>query len=347
MADPRLASILDRSGDPATVAWAHEGVGALAGLADPELAIAAAVALGNVAALQSVEEPKALRKLAAAGLHKLKSRGVSVEAKLAPKAFSLGREVLDVPPRAVLGGPNELGNFHMVLTATDHEGSCIMELIVGGDKVQDQHGHASRHELRSFWKDMESDRSLREVPFVAGLHFADKYAAGRNLHGWGHFLGKVPPAALVAARAVNPLTHALADDGNAPGGWILPAWIVPGKTVDVLATGLSDPEAGPDGMAPEAVEAVIDEALTPELVAQFAAAAEANVAFFRMLGYANLAGEAEDVAAKLRASEGSKGIPQLRAAVLIAAFQELNHRQQEKQREIDDMMRMIGQQQGE
>ena len=70
-----LAAILDRSGDPATVAWAHEGKGALAALPDPQLAIAAAGALGNVAALQSVNAPKDLRKAASAALHKLKSRG--------------------------------------------------------------------------------------------------------------------------------------------------------------------------------------------------------------------------------------------------------------------------------
>ncbi len=161
MADPRLASILDRSGDPATVAWAHDGEGALVSLADPELAIAAAGELGNITALQSVTEPKSLRKAAAAALHRLKSRGVRVEDKAPANTFTLAREALVITPRAFLSGPNPLGNCHMVLTATDAEGSCIVELIVGGSRVQAEHGHASRKELRGFWNARGADTAHR------------------------------------------------------------------------------------------------------------------------------------------------------------------------------------------
>ncbi|MBM4368385.1 MAG: hypothetical protein FJ102_19380, partial [Deltaproteobacteria bacterium] len=64
MAHPQLASILDRTGHAATVAWAHDGEGNLAALPDADLAVDAAVALGNAAALQAVQAPKNLRKLA-------------------------------------------------------------------------------------------------------------------------------------------------------------------------------------------------------------------------------------------------------------------------------------------
>ena len=78
--DPGLAAVVDRSGDPAMVAWAHDGVGELAGLANVDVAVAAAVALRNVAALQAAAErgPKVTRKAAAAGLHRLRSAGVSI-----------------------------------------------------------------------------------------------------------------------------------------------------------------------------------------------------------------------------------------------------------------------------
>src|SRR5262245_17410281 len=97
---PDVRAILDRTGDEATVAWAHDGTGDVSKLPDPLLAIAAAAALGNVKALQSVQGPKELRKAAAAALHKLRSTGVKVEEKVAPRAVGLGKEVIDIPARA-------------------------------------------------------------------------------------------------------------------------------------------------------------------------------------------------------------------------------------------------------
>ena len=107
--NPVVAALLDRSGDPASVAWVHDGVGELAALPDPDAALAAAVEVGNTAALQAVAAPKALKKAAAAALHKLRSRGVKVEAAVAPRAFSLGKEQEDIHVFSV--PENRVGRF--------------------------------------------------------------------------------------------------------------------------------------------------------------------------------------------------------------------------------------------
>ncbi|GDX80509.1 hypothetical protein LBMAG42_23200 [Deltaproteobacteria bacterium] len=339
MADPRLASILDRSGDPATVAWAHAGEGALASLADPELAIAAAGELGNVAALQAVTEPKALRKAAAAALHRIKSRGVRVAEKAPTNSFTLSREVLEVTPRAFLAGPNVLGNCHMVLTASDQEGSCIVELIVGGAKVQDEHGHASRKELRGFWKQMEEDPMMTEVPFIAGLHLADRVVSGKSIHGWSHFMGKVPPATLASARLTDPLRYARPDDGSPAGGWVLPGWCVNAKLVDTLVKSMPGQDET-DGW----LDAGVAQILEGSARAEFAAAADFAALVFGVLGEGASAADARSVATRLRAGEGPEGFPQLRSALLVAVTEELHHRQTEQQRDIDAIMKRLGNQ---
>lgn len=344
MPDPRLSAILDQSGDPATVAWSHHGTGNLAGLADPELAIAAAAELGNVAALQSVDGPKALRKSAAAALHRLKSRGVKVADAAPARSFSLSREQLDVPPRAWVGAPSAMGNCHLVLTATDFDGSCIMEVIVGGDKVQDQHGHAARNELRRFWKDMEADPSLREVPFVVGLRLADAAVAGKSIHGWDHFLSKVSPATLASARLVDPLRHALADDGGAAEGWVLPAWLIPGKVVEQTLANM--PQGDADVAEEGWLEASLTGLLDPNTRERFAAAADHAALVFGVLGKGATATAAKSVAARLRAGEPASAFSELRSALLVATFQEIQHRQDEQRRDMEAMMQQIGRQGG-
>jgi len=216
--DPRLASILDRTGDPATVAWAHEGSGRLDSLADPMLALAAAEALGNAAALQAVAEPKALRKAAAAALHKLRARGVKVEAAVAPRSFSLGKEEVDVPPRAFLSLPDDQGDMQLLLAVTDHEGSCVFATILGGpDGVRDaRHAHVNRSGLRDVVRTTESMRGHVEIPFVAGLHYADRLFTSRHEHGWTHFLEHVSPATLTSARILDPLRSPPPDRPDEP-----------------------------------------------------------------------------------------------------------------------------------
>lgn len=344
MPDPRLSAILDQSGDAATVAWSHHGRGDLASLADPELAIAAAAELGNVAALQSVEGAKPLRKAAAAALHRLKSRGVKVADAAPARSFSLTREQLDVRPRAWVGAPSAMGNCHLVLTATDYDGSCIMEVIVGGDKVQDQHGHAARNELRRFWKDMEADPSLREVPFVAGLRLADSAVAGKAIHGWDHFLSKVPPATLASARLVDPLRHALPDDGAPAEGWVLPAWLVPGKVVEQTLANM--PQGDADVAEESWLEASLTDLLDASTRARFAAAADHAALIFGVLGKGATATSARSVAARLRAGEPASSFSELRSALLVATFQEIQHRQDEQRKDLDAMMQQIGRQGG-
>ncbi len=345
MADPRLASILDQSGDAATVAWAHHGTGDLGKLADPELAIAAAAELGNVAVLQAVEQPKALRKAAAAALHRLKSKGVKVADVAPARSFTLTREQLNVPPRAWVGAPNAMGNCHYVLTATDFDGSCIMEVIQGGSKLQDQHGHAGRHELRTFWKGMEADRSLQEVPFVVGLHLADaavrgNLVHGRVVHGWEHLLSKVAPGTVASARLVDPLRHALPESGTAFEAWVLPCWLIPAKVVDFTLS-LMPGEGGAateEGWLEQALETLLD-APTREA---FALAAEQNALVYGVLGRGTNAAAATATAARLRAGGDANSFPELRSALLLATFQEMQRRQQEERQDLEAMMRKIG-----
>lgn len=344
MPDPRLSSILDQSGHAATVAWAHRGEGDVASLPDPELAIAAAAELGNVAALQAVQGAKALRKSAAAALHRLKSKGVKVVDAAPARSFSLTREQLDVPPRAWIGTPSAMGNCHLVLTATDFDGSCIMELIVGGDKVQDQHGHAARNELRRFWKDMDADPSLREVPFALGLKLADSVVTGRSIHGWDHFLSKVSPATLASARLADAARHALPDDGGPAEGWVLPAWLVPGKVVEQTLANM------PQGDADVAEEGWLEASLTDLLDAtsreRFAAAADQAATIFSAVGKSSSAESARSVASRLRAGEPASAFSELRSALLVATFQEIQHRQEEQRKDLDAMMQRIGRQGG-
>lgn len=342
MADPRLASILDRTGDAATVAWAHDGQGDVASLADPELAIAAAAELGNVAALQAVSAPKALKKSAAAALHKLKSRGVKVAAAPPPVAFTLGRDVLDVQPRAFLGAPNALGNCHLLLTSTDRESSCIMELIFGGDHLQDSHGHASRGELRKFWREIEADVSVTEIPFLAGLHLGDRLVQGRRIHGWDHFLGKVAPALLAQARLADPLAHARPETGAEAEAFVLPSAVVAPKVVDQLVKDLpGEVNPGDEGW----IDAGVQAALADGGRERFAAAAERIAMVYRLLGRSASAASADATAARLRnADDACADLGSLRSAVLMAAFGELQHRQQQHDADMEALMQRLGNQ---
>ncbi len=339
MPDPRLAALLAQSGDAATVAWCHHGTGDAASLPDPELAIAAAAELGNVSALQGVQAPKALRKAAAAALHRLKSRGVKVADVVAPRSFSLSREQLDVPARAWLGAPNAMGNCIVVLTATDFDGSCIVEVVVGGDKVQDQHGHAPRNELRRFWKDMDADPTMAQVPFLAGLHLADLAVRGKSVHGWDHFLSKVSKPTLANARLSDPLVHALPASDAAPEGWLLPAWLIPGRSTEAALSAMPQ-DAGPseEGWLSTSLDGVLD-AATRE---KFAAAADFSATVFGVLGKGSSAASALSVAARLRAGDAGSTFPELRSALLVAVFQEIQRGQDEQRKDMEAMMHKFG-----
>ncbi|MES2640037.1 MAG: hypothetical protein V4850_11160 [Myxococcota bacterium] len=236
MSDPAaVAAIVSRTADPATVAWAHEGKGDLAALPDPHLAIAAAGALGNTRALQSVTAPKELKKAAAAALHKLKSRGVKIEESPAPRAFVLGKTEESLPSRAFLSLPDMQGDMELLITTSDAGGNCALGIILGAGRAKEtQHGHLGRGELRDVWKKATSRGDLVEVPYLVGLHYAERFlAGGEHKHDWTHFLEHVPAATLQAARAADPLASAPTpvDEGEDPN----PRWLSPLGVLDNAA----------------------------------------------------------------------------------------------------------------
>ena len=77
---------------------------------------------------------------------------------------------------------------------------------------------------------------------------------------------------------------------------------------------------------------------------EFAVAADFAALVYTMLGRSAQAADAADVAARLRAGEPGGNFPQLRSAVLLGAFQEIQHRQTEHQRDVESLMQRIGQQ---
>ncbi len=209
----KIQAIVDGSGDAATVAWAQRGEGSLATLSDPMLAIAAAVALGNVSALQAVNSPKDLKKAAGMALHRLRSSGVKVQAAVAPVTFKLANTEVLPPSRAFVSLPMKEGEVEFLLTATDDEGSCALAVIAGGGDgvVEVNHAHLQRSEMRNTWKQAEG-HGLKEIPFTAGLHFVDRILGPRNESNYRHFLGHVPHGVLMAAKVVDPLANVPAVD---------------------------------------------------------------------------------------------------------------------------------------
>lgn len=228
-----IQAIIERQGDPATAAWAHEGAGRLSDLADPMLGIAAAVALGNVAALQSVAAPKDLKKAAAAALHRLRSSGVKVQTPAPRASFQLGQETNLPAPRAFVAAPDGSGEVEFVLTVSDADESCAIGLrAVSASLISDSgHSHLSRTELRSTWAEVQKN-GLIEIPFTTGLHWADRLIGAT--HAFQHFLEHVPAAALTAARAATPRPLAPVSEPEARIG---KDWALSTKLWDLTAIG--------------------------------------------------------------------------------------------------------------
>ncbi len=209
--DPGLAAVVDRSGDPAMVAWAHDGVGELAGLANVDVAVAAAVALRNVAALQAAAErgPKVTRKAAAAGLHRLRSAGVSIpSAPAEARAFTLEKEHVEVMMRAYVGVPDDNGDLEVMLTIANEQGSCVVGVVLGGrSSLRDvQISFVNRSGIREVWKAAEKYRRA-EVPFVAALHYAERFASHHE--DWRHFVRLLPEGLIASARLLDPVGRRL------------------------------------------------------------------------------------------------------------------------------------------
>lgn len=312
-----LSAILDRSGDEATVAWAHEGKGDVAKLPDPTLAIVAAEKLGNVAALQGVTGPKELRKAASAALHRIRSRGVKVQEKVQPRAVGLGRETVDLASRGFLSLPDPEGDIELLLTASDEEGNCVLGLLLGPDgKVRESnHAHLGRGELRDLWKKAEGRRDIAEIPFTTALHYADLWLGAAH-HDMKHFAEHVAPATLASARLMDPLARAPtgADEDdvdlgewNAPIGLLDEAALM--KGVEELVEVLGSPIETTTDQRHERVDHVVlrtaDDAVTGKNRPLLAHAAELASVAYRFHRRARAAERLDQVARDLL--EGKPG----------------------------------------
>lgn len=259
-------AIVQRTADPASVAWAHEGAGSLATLPDPLAAIEAAGLVGNLAALQAVNAPKDLRKAAALALHKARSRGVMVPAPTTrPVVFSLGREAVDVPSRAFLSLPDMDGDVELLLTCTDGEGTCALGVILGGTGGlrEARHAHLTRGQLRDTWKTAERRSDLAELPFAAGLAIALGTPELVRDHAWTHFLEHVPADVLAAARTMDLDAARVAvparesDDGASADGWLAPVSLLDPGALDAAVARYAG--AAAEGEAPPSLDTVVDE----------------------------------------------------------------------------------------
>ena len=216
--NPRVTELLGGAGDAATLAWLHQGVGVLSALADVDLAVAAAVALKKPALLLAAQDhgDKASRKAAASGLHKLRSAGVDVPAPVVvARAFSLEKEEVEVLLRAYVGVPDDNGDLEVLLTAATAEGSAAMGLVLGGRTgVRDvKVSFINRSAIRDVWRSAERFRRA-EVPFSAGLHYAEAFGAEHP--DWRHFVKLLPAELLESARTLDPLATRLPGQPDEP-----------------------------------------------------------------------------------------------------------------------------------
>ena len=335
MNKPLVDAIVHRTADPASVAWAHEGAGALASLPDPLAAIAAAEKLGNAAALQAVTAPKELKKAAAVALHKLRSRGVKFEAATAaPVAFVLGRETIEVPSRAFLSVPDMEGDLELLLTCTDGEGTCALGIIVAGDASvrESRHAHLNRGQLRDTWKQAEGRRDLAELPFEVGLNLAEGWLAPSRDHGWQHFLEHVPAGTLARARLLDPRERAPAgeDDGAGAASWMAPITMMDDAVLKSAVEGavavMRRPDAEGVEATSDALEALIhdtaDAVLSETARVRMASSARLAALSWRWQGKGTSADRLESLAETLGAAAG-RDVPQIVAGVRIAVLSNL------------------------
>lgn len=325
--DPRLAAILDQSGDPATVAWAHHGQGDLAQLADPALAIAAAAALGTAAALQAVTGPKDLKKAAAKALHQLRSRGVAVTPAAAPTTFSLGKVDTAVSPRAFLSLPDAEGDVELLLVAADDEGICVLGTILGGPDVlrEARHAHVNRSGLREVLRSVEARGMHAELPFTAGLHLADRVYATRPDHAWHHFLDHVPAATLQSARFLSPdrgLPAGRADEPE-PRPWMPNAGMLEARPledaiermIEITGSAVYPDEDARRAAMKQSMALAADQALDGAARARLTEYLDYVVAAARWYGWPRHAEQLEAVRAAIAAGTPGSQVEAVRAAV--------------------------------
>ncbi len=345
MPDPAVTAIVERTADAASVAWAHEGVGNVAALPDPLAAIAAAAALGNTAALQSVNAPKDLRKAASAALHKLKSKGVKIEEVAAPRAFTLAKESFDLPSRAFLSVPDIDGDIELTLTTSDATGNCALGMLVSAGTLKEmRHAHLGRGDLRDLWKQAEGRTDLVEIPFTTGLHYAERFStAGEHKHDWHHFLEHVPPATLQSARVLDPLAKAPApEEEGGPTPWIAPPGVLDHdalesgiqRLVDIGRADFAD-DAARDAAHEALYREVADAALADGDRAALARAAELAAAAF---AFHRRAASATSIRAQGEAAVAGAPGSSIEGVLMATRLVLISHAQariQERVREID------------
>ena len=298
-------------------------------------AIEAAVRLQKVGLLQSLERaPKALKKAARRGLHKLKSQGVTVEAT-APKAFSLKREAVNVPPVAFLGPPDVEGYSEFFLGFTDAEGTCCTMGRFGGSEGLRSlsHGHISRSALRKMQKDM--GEILTPVPFTEALHHilpsVETFTGltGQAPHDWEHFETHIPAALMEEARK-NPLPSA--EDADVGGSSALPAdiwfamWPVSDAAISkVVGAFASRAESGEETDLAPLLEDAAEEALSDDIRAEWVRRARLAATAARARGEQHLMDSALRLEKALNEGTSARDIPlvtaMLQANVAMLAAQ--------------------------
>lgn len=352
MASLKVAEILEGRADAATLGWVERAEGDVQALPDPESAIEAAYWKENIAALQSVVEPKALRKAASAALHKLKSRGIKVEAKVQARSAALGAEVVDIPPRAFVSLPDLLGECRLLLTATDASGTCVAEVPLGGLPAHIGHAHLSRNELRETCKDVARDPRTKEVAFPHGLALAAAAAGDSVPHQLHHLLQKLDPGVWATARTtpIASIPGAEADTGRDGDRYsclplelveLRPAYAAyaayidgpaesPGEAEESEAEAAATPEpgaaAGPAAEGRDIFGPLVPTAVTDANRAGLALAADLAAAVYRIHGRRAAAGDAASVAEAIRTGELGPARAAIQLSLELAAIREWKQR---------------------
>lgn len=302
----------------AAAAWARDGAGNVNDLgADEALAaIEAALQLGNAAAIATAStgaRDKAVRKAAGAAVHKLKSKGQSVEVQRDVRSWSMGDEpVPELPPFAMLGRPDTEGYFPFLLVATGAETIVFAGMAGGGQGFKDvDHTHLGRAQRRQVLADARRDETLFELPFHTALHLVERGfdLAGQRPHEWAHLLEQLDEGLLNTARLVDPFAHeqTLIEDVLAQALPLLegPSAVMLMPAVEVVQKLVADLRDAPDG----AVDAAADAALTPLVRRTWAMAMDVVATLAGARGWDDVRGPARQTALALRADRPGRQVP--------------------------------------
>lgn len=322
----------------AGAAWARDGAGSINDLdAGTALAaIEAAVQLGNAAAIGRAAgeaRDKVVRKAAGAAVHKLKSRGQSVEVQREGRVWSITDEATpDMPPFAMLGLPDPDGYFPFLMVATGGE-TIVFAGAAGGalGHREVDHTHLGRAQRRQVIADARRDPGLVELPFGTALHLVERAftEVGEPPHEWDHLLHQLDPATLGAARQADPFAqdNVLVEDVLAqalpliegPGAiMLMPAAEVVqslSEQLGALSANESLDEHARETAFAEAIEAAADEALSPVARRSWATAMDVAAVVAGARGWDDVRGPARQTALALRADWPGRRIPYIVANI--------------------------------